>query len=125
MALQGHVKQILALDFCPVSSVKVATGGDDNTVRLWDLRKRKSYYTFPAHPRMVSSVKYSECGDFLFSSSYDKTSKVWNLRNHTVVKTLAGHDEKVMCVDVEASGGHIVTASYDRTFKLWAPGSFR
>ena len=67
--------QVLAVDFAPCG-VKLATGSDDNTVRLWDLRRRKAYYTMPAHTKMVSSVRYSDCGDFLFSGSYDRASKV-------------------------------------------------
>ncbi len=37
-SFQGHVKQVLGVDFAPCG-VKLATGSDDNTIRLWDLRR--------------------------------------------------------------------------------------
>ena len=37
---QGHEKQILGLDF-GACGVRLATGSDDNTIRLWDVRKTK------------------------------------------------------------------------------------
>lgn len=36
---QGHVKAVLSLDFSP-SGYLLATGSEDNTARVWDLRKR-------------------------------------------------------------------------------------
>ena len=39
-------------------SVYVGTGGDDNVVRMWDLRQKKSVYTIPAHTSLVSYMKF-------------------------------------------------------------------
>jgi U4/U6 small nuclear ribonucleoprotein PRP4 len=55
--LQGHVKQVLGISFSP-NGYHVATCSDDNTVRIWDLRKNGCAYTLPAHTNLVSQVKY-------------------------------------------------------------------
>lgn len=36
---EGHVKAVLSLDFSP-NGYQLATGSEDNTARVWDLRKR-------------------------------------------------------------------------------------
>jgi U4/U6 small nuclear ribonucleoprotein PRP4 len=37
--LEGHVKAVLAADWSP-NGYLVATGGEDNTARVYDMRKR-------------------------------------------------------------------------------------
>jgi U4/U6 small nuclear ribonucleoprotein PRP4 len=39
LPILGHVKGILSADFSP-NGYQLATGGDDNNLRLWDLRRR-------------------------------------------------------------------------------------
>jgi U4/U6 small nuclear ribonucleoprotein PRP4 len=40
LPLQGHAKAILCMDFSP-NGYTLATGSEDNTVRVWDLRGKK------------------------------------------------------------------------------------
>lgn len=47
--LQGHVKGVLALDFSP-NGYQLATGGEDNTARIFDLRKRGPLAILPGQP---------------------------------------------------------------------------
>jgi WD40 repeat protein len=54
---QAHVKQLLALSVSP-NGHTIATGSDDNTSVIWDLRGRRVAYTILAHSSLVSGVKY-------------------------------------------------------------------
>lgn len=56
MLLEGHVKAILALDFAP-NGYQCASGSEDHSVRIWDLRKHGALYTIPAHQSLVSQVR--------------------------------------------------------------------
>jgi U4/U6 small nuclear ribonucleoprotein PRP4 len=56
MTLEGHVKSILALDFAP-NGYQCASGSEDHSVRVWDLRKRGALYMIPAHQSLVSQVR--------------------------------------------------------------------
>ena len=125
LVLEGHVKQVLGVDFSP-AGYQVATGSSDHTVRVWDLRKKNCAYIIPAHSNLISAVKYQpEHGNYLITSSYDKTCKVWNASSYSHITTLGGHEQRIMSCDIAApaDGGaeYVATASYDRTWKLWGP----
>lgn len=71
--------QILGISFSP-NGYHLATGGEDNTCRIWDLRKKKSLYVIPAHANLISEVKFEpQEGYFLVTASYDTTAKVFVL----------------------------------------------
>ena len=57
MLLDGHLQSVLAMDFSP-NGHHVATGGNDNAIRMWDLRKQACVYVIPAHTNLVSHVKF-------------------------------------------------------------------
>jgi U4/U6 small nuclear ribonucleoprotein PRP4 len=117
---QGHIKKITGVDFHPVNGFQVATCSLDNTVKIWDLRKRKCSYTLPAHSNVLTDVKFSSSGELLLTSSFDTTCKLWCGRDFHLLRCLTGHSGKVMAADFAPDEKHIVSAGYDRTLKLWA-----
>lgn len=46
LLLEGHIKPILAMDFSP-NGYLLATGSEDNTARIYDLRKRAPLTVLP------------------------------------------------------------------------------
>ena len=119
MVLEGHVKDVLCVDWSPDGHT-LATGGEDHAVRIWDLRKKKSIYTLPAHNSLVSSVRFShEQGSYLVTASFDDTAKVWSGSGFIPLCTLTGHEGRVMCCDVSPDSRFIATTGFDRTIKLW------
>lgn len=72
--------QVLGISFSP-NGYHLATGGEDNTCRVWDLRKKKSLYVIPAHANLISQVKYEpQEGYFIATSSYDMTAKACSVK---------------------------------------------
>lgn len=68
--------QVFGVDFSP-NGYHLATGSEDNTCRIWDLRKKKSFYVIPAHSKQLSRVKFEpQDGYYLVTASYDTTAKV-------------------------------------------------
>jgi len=123
MFLEGHLGAVFGVDFSP-NGFHIATGSQDNTCKIWDLRRRQPVYTIPAHTNLISDVKYQqECGSFLVTCSYDSTTKIWSNKTWQPLKTLQGHDNKVISVDIAPNSQYIATTSFDRTFKLWSPDS--
>ena len=55
----------------------IATGGQDNVAKIWDLRQSKCLYTVPAHVNLISGLKFHpKHGHLLVTASYDNTAKV-------------------------------------------------
>jgi len=56
---------------------QLATGSDDNTVKIWDLRKKRNVEIVLAHNKLVSDIKFERQGRLMVTSSYDHKVKVW------------------------------------------------
>lgn len=68
--------KVLGVSFSP-NGYHLASGGEDNLCRIWDLRMRKSLYIIPAHSNLISQVKFEQQeGYFLVTASYDMKVKV-------------------------------------------------
>ena len=117
----GHVKKIVSMRFLP-NCYQIATGSDDNSVKIWDLRKRQSIYTVPAHTKLVSDIKFEEehDGRIMLTTSYDNKCKLWSTGGDWILlRTLTGHENKVTSCSITRDLQYIITTSFDRTFKLW------
>lgn len=57
----------------------LASGSDDNTVRLWDVDSGKEIRRFEGHSNDVNSVSFSPDGKWLASGSDDDTVRLWDV----------------------------------------------
>ena len=79
----------------------LASGSEDKTIRLWDLRQPAAAPTvLRGHEQWVSSVAFSPDGQTLASGSTDKTIRLWDLRQPAAAPTvLRGHEHgSVRCL---------------------------
>lgn len=73
--------------FSPNRSI-VASGSDDGTIELWDVKSGACLKNFTEHKNTVRSVAFSADGLMLASGSEDETIKLWNIETLTYFKTL-------------------------------------
>jgi WD40 repeat protein len=60
----------------------LASGGDDETVRLWDVDKAKQHgEPLKGHTDWVLDVAFSPNGKLLASASEDKTVRMWDVES--------------------------------------------
>jgi len=56
----------------------MVTGSQDNSIRIWDIRKKDWLFNIPAHNKLISDLKFEKNGKYLASSSYDGNWKLWD-----------------------------------------------
>ena len=82
-----NINNKLGVDWSP-DGYHIVTSSQDNSVKIWDLRKRNIEYTIPAHTNLVSNVKFDWSGEFVITSSYDTTAKIWAAKTWLPLATL-------------------------------------
>ncbi|KAE8751993.1 hypothetical protein FOCC_FOCC001156 [Frankliniella occidentalis] len=135
-SFEGHQSDINSVKFHP-SGDAVATGSDDSTCRLFDLRadKEVAVYTKESIIFGVNSVDFSVSGEehyllfifvidldyygrLLFAGYNDYTVNVWDTLKCTRVSLLIGHENRVSCLQVSPDGTALSTGSWDCTLRV-------
>ena len=57
---------------------RLATGSDDETVRIWDPATGQTTATLTGHTDWVTAVAWSPDGTCLATASDDKTVRIWD-----------------------------------------------
>src|SRR5262249_13983879 len=81
--------KVLAVAVAPDGRT-VATGGQDEQVKLWDAAKGDSRGTLGRHQGAVAALAFSPTGNVLASGGYDKAVKLWNVRTGEELPLLRG-----------------------------------
>ena len=97
----------------------LASGGEDQTVKIWSVTSGQCLKTLAGHSNWVWSVAFSPDGQYLASSSTDRTIKIWSVASGQCLKTLVGHDNWVSSVAFSSNGQYLASTSIDETIKLW------
>lgn len=110
-------RPVTSIAFSPDSQL-LASGSDDNTVRLWDPDTGRLVKALEGHTHPVRSIAFSGDGRFLATSSY-KVVKLWRVETGALVRSLDCHSHWINCVAFSPDGELLATASTDSTIRLW------
>mmetsp|Transcript_47978 Transcript_47978/g.104397 ORF Transcript_47978/g.104397 Transcript_47978/m.104397 type:complete len:393 (-) Transcript_47978:91-1269(-) len=138
--LMGHLGAVTCVSVHPRLEELVATGGEDHTVRLWDLRDIQpgtviagisrdkplgynlAHFTLKGHEAGVVKVRFCGDGRLLASASKDCEVRIWNpdVRNGpTLNARFVAHEAWVQDIAWTADQHFLFTASTDGLIFAW------
>jgi WD40 repeat protein len=113
--LEGHQGMVQALVFAPDRKM-LASGGDDQSVRLWDVAGGKQLHKMTGHDKGIRLLAFSPDGRLLVSASFDNTVRVWE----------TGTGKNVAKIQAALVSGHPLAFAPDsKTFAVGHLGQIR
>ncbi|KAF2668695.1 WD40 repeat-like protein [Microthyrium microscopicum] len=135
-------RQKEAIDFIetdfPVTAVALSeagnelySGGIDNDIRVWDIRKKSVAYSLIGHHDTITSLRVSPDSQTLLSNSHDSTVRTWDIRPFAPVdrklKTYdgapTGMEKNLLKANWDAKGQKIIAGSGDHSVTVWDTNS--
>jgi WD40 repeat protein len=121
--LPGHGAKCIA--FSP-DGQRLATGGTDLTVRVWELASGQEALTLRGHTDYLRTVAFTPDAHRLVSASQDRTIRIWDgtpwergeKRGEDLV-TLRGHTQGLNAVAFHPREPRLVTGASDGMVKTW------
>jgi hypothetical protein len=114
----GHTGPVRCLAFAAGGRLALS-GGDDRTVRLWEVATGVERHRFAGHTDAVTAVASSEDGRRAASGGADRTVRLWDVGTGQQLGCLRGHADTVRSVAFVPGGPFVVSGSADGTARLW------
>lgn len=131
-------RQKSAVDFIetdfPVTAVALAeagneiySGGIDNDIKVWDVRKKEVTYSMHGHNDTITSLQVAPDSQALLSNSHDSTVRTWDIRPFAPVDrhirtydgAPAGLEKNLIRASWDPRGEKIAAGSGDRSVVVW------
>eukprot|EP00039_Didymoeca_costata_P011564 m.163198 g.163198 ORF g.163198 m.163198 type:complete len:419 (+) comp15214_c0_seq1:224-1480(+) len=103
-----------------------ATGDDNGTVKIWDLRKNKAISKYKHHGDFINDMTFVTHKKSIVTSSGDGTVSIIDWRADKTVKQCEQQEDEPNCVNVVNNFKHIVTGTQEGSLAVykWGPMDF-
>jgi WD40 repeat protein/transcriptional regulator with XRE-family HTH domain len=114
---RGHTDVIYGVAISPVGQY-LATGSQDQTVRLWDIATGQTIRIFTGHTEDAREIAFSPDGKYLAAASHDSTIRMWDVATGQTVQIFSapvGVDHVAFSPD----GRFIAGTGLDTAARIW------
>lgn len=121
-SLEGHRGPVRTLQFAATGEF-VISGGDDNTLRVWEVATGRPYAELRGHSRPVQTCAIAADGSQVLSGGQEGEIKLWDLVDYRPAPhgiALAGHADAVLAAAFSPDGKRVITAGGDHVARIFA-----
>jgi hypothetical protein len=116
--LSGHAGEVFALAFSPGGG-QLASGGGDQTIRLWDSATGRELKVLRGHVGPVRALAFSGTRPLLASGSTDTTIRIWDLGSGKELKALTSHFGAIRAIAFSPDGQLVASGGDDGSLRIW------
>lgn len=106
---------------------QVFSGGLENDIKVWELRKLQVAYSLKGHTDTITSIKLSPDGNNILTNAMDSTVRSWDVRPYAagnrMEKVFVGaqhnFEKNLLKVAWTPDSRHIAAGSSDRMVYVW------
>ncbi|MGH0131643.1 UNVERIFIED_CONTAM: hypothetical protein FKN15_056725 [Acipenser sinensis] len=113
-----HHAHTASLSAVAVNDRYLATGSKDETIQLYDLKKRVEHGSLLHHDGTISCLEFYG-RTHLLSGGEDGLICVWNTKKWECLKSIRAHKGHVTSLSVHPSGKIALSVGTDKTLRTW------
>lgn len=114
----AHISSIRTVATAGADSKWLATGGTDEVVKVWDLRKQREVGQLTGHEGTITSLVFAS-RTYLLTTSADSNINLYRTRDWALLRTLKGHIGRINSAAPHPTGRLALSVGSDRTIRMW------
>jgi serine/threonine protein kinase len=118
LRLEGHEGWVRCVALA-ADGRRALSGGDDGTIRVWDLAGRREVLRLAGHSGAVMGLAPAPDGRRLISGGWDGTVRIWDLSTGRELRVIRGDWRTVKPVACSPDGTAVLAATGDNLVRVW------
>jgi WD40 repeat protein len=119
---EGHRDAIYAVAISP-DGQKLATGGYDYLIQLWDLKEGKAGLALTANQGAITALSFRVDGKLIASTSFDRTAKLFHVSSGERLETFGEALKELNSAVFTTDGTRLLTGGGDNRIRVYGIGA--
>jgi len=116
--LDDHKGPVNSIVFSPDGRF-LASGSNDNNIKLWDAKTGKSVRAIMRHPASILCIAFSPDSNIIASGLESGAINLWDVSYKERIKVLKNHTGPVLSMRFSPDGLFLASGSADKTIRIW------